>query len=333
MLTTEERSSRALSVDQHFHRIGLLCWNCSAPLGHLEGAQDKDCSRVCGECQATTHCIAGIWRTLAPAEQESYKRFIAEYEHIRAAEGRGSDDSAYYLALPYTDLSGANGAQWGIRASTFRYIANQILRPRAMQVSRPLRILDLGAGNGWLSYRLRLMGHEPVAVDLLANMRDGLGAASHYAPAIASLFPRVQASLDRLPFPDSSFDLAIFNASFHYSEDCRRTLAEAMRCVRSAGAVLIADTPWYAEEESGIRMVEEKHRHFQKTYGFASSALSSLEFLTPSRLQQLESALRIKWQTHKPYYGMKWALRPVRAKLLKRRTPSRFHIYQAEVPA
>ena len=39
------------------------------------------------------------------------QRFLEDYSRIRQAEGRGSDDPAYYLALPYRDLSGR--LDWG----------------------------------------------------------------------------------------------------------------------------------------------------------------------------------------------------------------------------
>jgi len=41
---------------------------------------------------------------------ESRQRFLEEYRQIRYAEGRGSDDAAYYRALPYRDLTGRNSA-------------------------------------------------------------------------------------------------------------------------------------------------------------------------------------------------------------------------------
>jgi SAM-dependent methyltransferase len=208
-----------------------------------------------------------------------------------------------------------------------------VLAPLAKLNKRPLRILDLGAGNGWMSYRLALRGHLPIAVDLLTNDRDGLGAAVHYNTHIHPLFARVQADLDRLPFGSSIFDLVIFNASFHYSEDYERTFAEALRCTRPGGSIMIADTPWYAEEESGRRMVEEKHKRFSVTYGFASDSISSLEYLTPDRLHRLQNAFELKWSCIRPFYGIRWSLRPLRAKLAGRRPPSQFRIYAACVSA
>lgn len=312
--------------------ITLLCWQCRAPLAEMtpETAAGTG-ARICSSCMATTEYRNGIWRALSPQRVDHFRKFIAEYELIRAAEGRGSSRSEYYLSLPYEDISGRNGDQWAIRARSFQTMERCILAPLAKLNQRPLRILDLGAGNGWMSYRLALRRHRPVAVDLLTNDQDGLGAASHYSTHIRPLFPRVQADLDRLPFASSVFDLVIFNASFHYSEDYERTFAEALRCTGPGGRIVIADTPWYAKEQSGKTMVEEKHKRFLATYGFPSDSISSLEYLTPDRLQRLQETFELKLSSIKPFYGIRWSLRPFRARLGGRRTPSQFHIYVAEL--
>jgi SAM-dependent methyltransferase len=314
--------------------VTLLCWECSAPLAEMTPeTRTGSGMRVCPGCTTTTQYRDGIWRALSPQRVTHFSNFIAEYEFIRAAEGRGSIRSEYYLGLPYKDISGRNSDQWTIRARTFHAMEQSILAPLAEFRKRSLRILDLGAGNGWMSFRLALRGHLPIAVDLLTNDQDGLGAATHYSTHIQPLFPRVQADLDRLPFASSIFDLVIFNASFHYSENYERTFAEALRCTCPGGSIVIADTPWYAEEESGRRMVEEKHNHFSATYGFASDSISSLEYLTPERLHRLKNMFELEWSCIKPFYGVRWSLRPLRAKLEGRRPPSQFRIYAARVSA
>jgi SAM-dependent methyltransferase len=285
----------------------------------------------CFHCKVNLLCERGVWKALLPEREAYFSRFIEDYQFIRASEGRGSISDDYYLALPDRDLSGRNSVQWAIRARTFRYIERQIL-PRIMTLTQPtLHILDLGAGNGWMSYRLARQGHAPIAVDLMTNDQDGLEAAAHYQQRLPSLFPRFQAEIDNLPFTDSQFDLVIFNASFHYSENYEKTLAEALRCTRGDGTVLIADTPWYSEEHSGLRMLEERRALYIKRYGFPSDGLRSQEYLTDRRLAEMEKWFRIHWQMHEPYYGISWQLRPLLAKLSRRRPPSRFRIYTAKV--
>jgi len=286
-------------------------------------------SATCGHCGYELACKDGIWNALPPAREQYYARFIREYEHIRSREGRGSLAAAYYLALPFRDLTGCNSQQWRIRARTFNYVQRRILPGLRAQLKRPLDVLDLGAGNGWLSYRLSLLGDRAVAVDLMVNQEDGLGAARHYIAQLRPPFSRFRAELDRLPFADEQFDCAIFNASFHYSEDYERTLREAFRCVRPGGAVVIADTAWYSRAESGEQMVAERRAAFLRRYGFASDALNSQEFLTDQRLHRLEVSLGIRWEVYQPCYGLGWAMRPWVARFKRRREPSRFRIYVA----
>lgn len=267
----------------------------------------------------------GIFFALAPPRLAYYASFIADYEHIRAAEGRGSHDKSYYLALPYQDTTRNNSGQWRIRARTYDCLMRWVLNPS----SDGEDVLDLGAGNCWLSYQLARRGYRPVAVDLLTNPRDGLGAATHYHDDLGSGIPRFQAELNRLPFQSEQFDVVIFNASFHYSEDYEVTLREALRCTKPDGLVVICDTPWYSRERSGKQMMEERRAYFRNRFCTASDSLQSQEFLTDERLQNLGDALAIRWDVHRPWYGLRWAMRPWIAKLRKRREPSQFRIYVA----
>src|SRR5260370_14769520 len=195
-------------------------------------------------------------------------RFLDDYIKIRHAEGRGSQDSAYYLALPYRDITGRLQDQWTIRAKSYRYLERRVLPPIEKQFGRPLRIADLRAGNCWLSYRMALRGHRPVAIDILGDELDGLAAGRHYQSQAS--FARVNAEFDFLPLAEQSVDLAVFNASIHYSPDDRHTLTELRRCLRPEGGFVIVDSPVVRKPEHGGVMRPERHEQFQKTYGFAS---------------------------------------------------------------
>lgn len=297
------------------------CPSCGAALGALA-------CRRCGFQMLVRHEIV---HALPPDAEAHYARFVRDYESIRAAEGRGSEDDDFYLSLPYTDSTGRNKGQWSIRARSFDYLLNRVLKSHPEIEGG--RILDLGAGNCWMSFRLALAGYSPFAVDLLTNSKDGLGAAEHYRKPLPILFPRIQADLTTLPFQGEQFDAAIFNASFHYVENDEAALREALRCVRNGGIVIICDTPWYSSEENGNRMVCERHAAFLRRYGTASDSIESVEYLTDERLRSLEKRLWVKWTAFSPRYGLKWAMRPLVAKLHNRREPSRFRIYVARKTA
>lgn len=283
----------------------------------------------CIECGLRMWTGNGIVHALPPERSEHFARFMQDYEHIRAVEGRGSETQEFYLGLPYRDSSGRNSGQWHIRARSYDCLINQVLGTPGSRET----VLDIGAGNCWMSYRLALLGYRPVAVDLLTNENDGLGAAVHYQDSLAELFPRFQAEITRLPFQDKQFDVVIFNASFHYSEDYESSLREAFRCLRHGGLLVISDTAWYSREESGKKMVAERQAAFLQKYGTASDSIRSLEFLTDERLRTLEERLSIHWTTFSPQYGLKWAMRPLMARLRGGREPSRFRIYTARKDA
>lgn len=314
------------------NQLLIRCPCCLAIVTEQSRSRDNQAEQLlCTSCLFQIVQRDGIWDALPLERAAHYAAFIADYEKIRAAEGRGSRNPEFYLALPDRDLSKRNQPQWNIRSRTYQCLASRVLPPMEQGGSTRLAVLDLGAGNCWLSYRLALRGHRPAAVDLLLNPFDGLGAADHYQRRVPYLFPRYRAELNRLPFADRQFDIAIFNASFHYSEDYGRTIAEALRCLRRPGKIIIADTPWYSRQQSGEAMLRERRTFFAAKYGFASNALPSLEFLTDERLEVLQESFGLRWNFLDPDYGMQWRLRPLLAKLRRRREPSRFRIYVAEV--
>ena len=311
--------SRPVREDLRLFDVRMQCPRCRTDLIGLS----------CMQCGLRLWISHGIVHALPPERVAHFARFMADYERIRAAEGRGSESHEFYLGLPYKDISGRNDSQWHIRGRSYDCLIKQVLKT----TGRRRTVLDIGAGNCWMSFRLALLGYRPIAVDLLTNEDDGLGAAVNYQDALPEFFPRFRAEITRLPFQSEQFDVVIFNASLHYSEDYEASLREAFRCLRSGGMVVISDTPWYSREESGRKMVAERHAAFLHKYGTASDSIRSLEFLTDERLRALEEQLSIQWTSFSPRYGLKWAMRPLIARLRGRREPSRFRIYAARKDA
>lgn len=321
----------AIQMVRQSSMVALMrCPGCKNDMGSLDLA-DPFASAHCDRCGFEIVNRDGIWRALTPCRELHFRRFTAEYSSVRQREVRDPEGSDYYLALPFRDLTGRNSWQWQIRGRSFRCLERKVLPDLEARSTGTLKVLDIGAGNGWLSYRLALRGHHSVAVDLLDNDCEGLGAARHYQVALRWPIATVQAEMDRLPFSDHHFDCVIFNAAFHYSEDYVRTLEEAIRCVKPGGCVAILDSPWYERDEIGRAMVLEKHSCFEKQNGTRSDTSDGLEYLTPERLRSLEIACRLKWKSAEAWYGWKWALRPWRASLQGKRAPCRFRLFWSTV--
>jgi SAM-dependent methyltransferase len=249
-------------------------------------------------------------------------QFKREYQTVRRAEGWGSTDSAYYRALPYRDLSGRFKAIWRIRARSYDTFVSDVLVPLERPPVRCLRVLDLGAGCGWLSYRLAQRGHMVLAVDLLDDRLDGLGARVHYDRQ----FGAVVAEFDRLPLPVAWANLVIFNASFHYSTSYLRTLRESQRVLARPGTLVLLDSPMYSDPTSGERMVYERESRFRGTYGFASNALPSEHYLTPARLEALARDLGLAWRVLRPRVPWRAAVERRVNGLRARREPAHFPV-------
>lgn len=262
----------------------------------------------------------GIWRFLLPERKEFFAPFIEQYETVRRDEGWGLDRAAYYRALPFTDLSGRHSDIWQIRAKSYDSLLSNVVEPLMAERGRPLQMLDLGAGNGWLSYQLARQGHRLTAVDLLTNTVDGLGAHIHYD----ATFVPVQAEFDRLPIDHGLADVVIYNGALHYSTDYMETLLEGLRVLQPDGRLVVMDSPIYRDLSSGKAMVRERQEHFASRYNFPESPLPSENFLTFDRLEELSALLGLQWEYLKPDYGWRWASRTWLARLRRQREPATF---------
>ncbi len=316
----------------HCSEPGLRCPVCCGEMEELNATVGPAQTKAdCAVCNSSMLRIDGIWRAILPDRSKLLAGPLSTYEAVRKAEGRWSDNPDFYLSLPWKDTTGKFVEQWRIRAHSFRFMTRVIL-PICVKTlgKRCLRILDIGSGNCWMSYRLSLLGHRPVAVDLSVSPLDGLGAARHYWTDPELSFPRFQAEMDRLPFAAGQFDMVIFNASFHYAQNYEVTLRETLRVLNPGGIVLIVDSPTYRSEADGEAMKREKSNEFLLRYGSDGGNMGGQEYLTSERLARL-AKLGIRWRRYTPWRGWKWALRPFLARIAGRRTPSQFYIYLGTV--
>jgi SAM-dependent methyltransferase len=298
----------------------FACPVCHVPLQEI-GEQAFKCPN-----EGTTFPkISGIWRFLSEERSNYFKQFIQDYETVRSKEQRGSTDPLFYRSLPYRDLTGRWQKDWNIRSRSYQALLQKVVKPFEASTQQPLRILDIGAGNGWLSYRLSLRGHRVAAIDLLINKVDGLGAFIHYD----STWIPIQAEMDALPLSGNQVDLIIYNASFHYSSGYANTLKEAVRVLIPGGRLVIMDSPVYHDPRSGIQMVNERETYFTKQYGFPSNAIPSESYLTFNRLEDLGLTLGLQWRIFKPYYGLRWHLRPWWSRVKGGREPAQFLLIMA----
>ncbi|MBI4786849.1 MAG: class I SAM-dependent methyltransferase [Chloroflexi bacterium] len=239
------------------------------------------------------------------------QNFLETYRVVRRAEGWGSADAAYYRKLPRVARDDPQRAIWRVRAATFRALLKVIGQHR--------RVLDLGAGNGWLAYQLTRRGHSVTALDLSRDERDGLGALRHY-PAT---FRASQADFTALPFADAQFDCAIFNASLHYAGNLTRTMAESVRVLTAAGIIIVMDSPMYHDAASGQAMFAKKKAGFRHDYAL-DPVDDQMGFVTFADFEMLSRVFAFQWAWIEPFVDWRWSTRHWVARLRGQREPARF---------
>ena len=302
---------------------------------------EEDLPLVCPSCQGVLALTEEGWKCeiesivfknedgtpdfVLPRRREAITQFLSVYETIRRSEGWGSNDIEYYHQLPYKDIKGKHSNIWKIRSKTFDVFLQDLIRTHAHN----LRILDLGAGNCWLSKRLADKGHKVVAVDICTDSLDGLGVAHRLELDSHSRIKCIRAEYDYLPFPDECFDIIIFNASLHYARDPYATLLNTLRLLSQGGSVYVLDSPIYSNARSGQSMIDERLEDVQRKFGLEIPQDFAGSFLTYDRLDELEDSASVKLLT--PTYGLAKSLRRVFSGFRRRESAS-FEIVRVQKP-
>jgi SAM-dependent methyltransferase len=297
----------------------FACPECGSALASL--TQNGDDRVGCARCDCSYGRVDGIWRFLRPARQSQLEAFVRQYRAIREQEGRRSVPPAYYRNLPSVPAGDPHEDDWRIRQETFRHLLGHVLAAGA----QPSRVLDLGAGSGWLSHRLATLGHQVAAVDAIDDDADGLGAVRHYASPIVA----VQADFDALPFVPHQFDLVVFNGSLHYSPDPATTLARAHRMLDSGGTLVVMDSPMFQVERDGAAMAADLVRRFASEFGLTEIIQRGSGYLTFGGLARIAATLSLASRFVPSRGPLVWRMRRRLARLRLGRQPASFGLWMA----
>jgi SAM-dependent methyltransferase len=197
-------------------------------------------SLQCSGCGQQFPVTGGIPALLRREDKARLDRFAEEYRQARLAEGQVRLTPEHAWALPYGRPPGFSALYWQVRRESFCALMAILAREGPDPVYGPAA--DLGAGTGWLSYRLAQAGYQVLAVDASPDDDFGLGAALAYyghLPATQLL----QGDLEHPPLQAGRIGLVMLNASLHYTRDLEGTLGCCARALRSTGRLIILDTP------------------------------------------------------------------------------------------
>jgi SAM-dependent methyltransferase len=295
----------------------FACPECREP------AHADDEGSWCGRCGRRFARVGDVYHFLTPARAEAAAPFLRQYRTVRQREAYRSNAPEYYRMLPCVTPDDPQAAEWRIRRESYVHLQRHAL-PAVWR--GPIRILDLGAGSGWLSHRLASFGHRVVAVDCLADEADGLGACRHYPVPFAA----VQADFDALPFAPAQFDLVVFGGSLHYSPDPAATIAEAARMLVREGMLAVMDSPMFTREADGRAMVDQQVRHMKEEYGLGEVVRPGVGFLTFSLLDEATRAAGLQGRFRRSTGPIGWRLRRQLAFVRLGRAPAAFGVWVAQ---
>lgn len=276
----------------------------------------------CPHCARWYRWRQQILRALPPEAVARMAPFVEQYRRVRDADGYRPRDAAYYRRLPQVADDDPRAAEWRIRRDSFRQFCRVVLEPAG---SSGIRVLDLGAGSGWLSHQLTAAGHNAVAVDLLDDDADGLGVCRYYPIP----FALVQAQFEALPFAGGCADVVVFNASLHYAAESERVLVEARRVLLPGGTIVVMDSPMFARAQDGEAMVRAQAADFRTRYGIAEPERPGTGYLTFAGLQAAVTRLGMRGRFHPTRGPLGWRLRRLWARLKIGRAPASFGAWVA----
>jgi len=137
----------------------------------------------------------------------------------------------------------------------------------------PLKVADLGCGEGYLTIEAARWASRVIAVDRSALVLDrakGLARRRRVANVVWK-----QGELEKLPIRDESVDVALLSQALHHARDPARAVAEAARITVPGGRVLVLDLRTHGQEWVRAKLGDRR-------LGFSDEELARL--LTGARL-------------------------------------------------
>lgn len=166
--------------------------------------------------------------------------FQSQYIALREKENRLYSDEQV-RQLPLIERSHPHYREWLIRKGSLNRLIKHL---RKMQ--RPLNILEVGCGNGWLANRLAEIPSATVTgfdinLEELDQAKRVFGDKSnlHFKAVNPFLFKN----------NENSFDIIIFAASIQYFSAPAAIIHDALQHLQPDGSIHIIDTHFYRAEE------------------------------------------------------------------------------------
>ena len=129
--------------------------------------------------------------------------------------------------------------EWQIRKRSSERLINYLDKK-----NKPLKILEIGCGNGWLSAKMADVPNSKVT-GLDINLTELKQAFEVFdKPNLSFIYGDIHDSLR-----GSTFDIIVFAASIQYFPSLKEIISKALLLLNPGGEIHILDTPFYENDE------------------------------------------------------------------------------------
>lgn len=235
------------------------------------------------------------------ANERDAAHFEAAYIAARQKEHR------YYtnhevLQLPEIDVMHAHYNEWQIRKKTCNRLTAYLADKK-----RPLHILEVGCGNGWLSAKLADIQHCTVlGTDIneteLKQAIEVFGERSNLSFEYKDIREDVSAV--------RQFDIIVFAASIQYFGSLPEILKSANRLLPEHGEIHILDTIFYKKDQ--VPAAQQRTRTYYDSMGnsamtgyYFHHTLDELKSFSHTILYNPRSILNRTVNRHDPFFWIR----------------------------
>lgn len=204
-----------------------------------DNSEIREGQLICENCKSKYAINSGIlflYKELSQAvteEQLALKEELKNQEKLLSAH-----DATWLLNFPYDK-------QVGYDKRTERIIRisadNALLFLKNIRIENK-KILELGAGNTWLTAKLAKKNYC-VALDIFTPIPKGLESADIFIKQKGLFFERIVSDMKKLPFQNNIFDIIIINSALHHSSNLEQTLKEIYRVLIPKGQLILLNEP------------------------------------------------------------------------------------------
>lgn len=180
------------------------------------------------------------------------------YHKIRLIENRIYTDEEL-KKLPEIPNRHPHIKEWKLRNQSVKQLSNYL-----KDLKKPLKILEIGCGNGWLSAYLAKENYSWQVLGQDINTYE-----IEQAKKVFNDIPNVQfydGIIDSKYISLNTYDIVLFAASIQYFPDLSTILSVAQSLLHDTGEIHIIDSPFYSENE--LPAAKERSKSYFQSIGF-----------------------------------------------------------------